>query len=109
VPGSNAGSRENADPIGQQVCHVALKHQNTEFCTRRYVGRSGKSFGTFVPQIPFGCWPTVLCVILLISSEQTSENGLKKARFKVTGPNWTMKKSGGVAEVLYFVGVPDGI
>jgi Phage integrase family len=40
------------------------------------------------------------------STEQTGEDGLEKGRFKITGPNWTMKKSGGVAEVLYFVGVP---
>ena len=25
----------------------------------------------------------------------------------ITGPNWTIKKSGGFAEVLSFVGVPD--
>jgi hypothetical protein len=40
---------------------------------------------------------------------QTGEGGFEKGRFKITGPNWTMKKSGGVAEVLYFIGVPDGI
>jgi len=42
-------------------------------------------------------------------TEQTGEDGLEKGRFKITGPNSTMKKSGDVAEVLYFVGVPDGI
>ncbi|HMC75029.1 MAG TPA: hypothetical protein VKG87_12060, partial [Terriglobales bacterium] len=43
------------------------------------------------------------------STEQTGEDGFEKGRFQITGPNWTMKKSGGFAEVLYFVGVPDGI
>ena len=33
----------------------------------------------------------------------------EKGPFQLTGPNWTMKKSGDFAEVLYFVGVPDGI
>ncbi len=27
----------------------------------------------------------------------------------LSGPNWTMKENGDFAEVLYFVGVPDGI
>ena len=36
-------------------------------------------------------------------------NHNEKGCCKVTGPNWTMKKNGGSAEVLYFVGVPDGI
>jgi len=35
--------------------------------------------------------------------------GLGKSRFQLTGPNWTLKKDGDFAEVLYFVGVPDGI
>ena len=32
-----------------------------------------------------------------------------EGRFSLTGPNWTMKKTGDTAELLYFVGVPDGI
>jgi len=32
--------------------------------------------------------------------------GLGKSRFQLTGPNWTLKKDGDFAEVLYFVGVP---
>ena len=31
------------------------------------------------------------------------------ARNLLSGPNWTMKENGDFAEVLYFVGVPDGI
>ena len=42
-------------------------------------------------------------------AEQTGEDGLEKVWFQLTGPNWTMKKNGDRAEVLYFVGVPDGI
>jgi hypothetical protein len=41
--------------------------------------------------------------------EQAGEVGHEKDRLILTGPNWTMKKNGGFAEVLYFVGVPDGI
>jgi hypothetical protein len=40
--------------------------------------------------------------------EQAGENG-HEDRFSLTGPNWTMKESGDTAELLYFVGVPDGI
>ncbi len=40
--------------------------------------------------------------------EQAGENG-HEDRFSLTGPNWTMKKTGDAAELLYFVGVPDGI
>src|SRR6185437_5466866 len=39
-------------------------------------------------------------------TERTGENGPEKDRFKITGPNWTMKRTGDFAELLYFVGVP---
>lgn len=40
--------------------------------------------------------------------EQAGEDG-HEDRFSLTGPNWTKKKNGGFAEVICFVGVPDGI
>jgi hypothetical protein len=36
-------------------------------------------------------------------SEQAGEDRLEKGRFQVAGPNWTMKKTGARAEVIYFV------
>jgi hypothetical protein len=40
--------------------------------------------------------------------EQAGQDG-HEDRFSLTRPNWTMKKIGDTAELLYFVGVPDGI
>ncbi len=48
-------------------------------------------------------------------SEQARKHGYERsrsceiARNLLSGPNWTMKENGDFAEVLYFVGVPDGI
>ncbi len=41
--------------------------------------------------------------------EQACEDGHKKDRFGLTGPNWTMKKNGDFSDVVYCIGVPDGI
>jgi hypothetical protein len=41
--------------------------------------------------------------------EQACEDGHEKDRFGLTGPNWTMKKNGDFSDVVYCVGVPDGI
>ena len=46
-------------------------------------------------------------------AKQFGQAGEKRFRFgsqvELSGSNWIMKKSGDCAELLYFVGVPDGI
>jgi hypothetical protein len=48
-------------------------------------------------------------------SEQARKHGYERsrsceiARNLLSGPNWTMKENGDFVEVIYFVGVPDGI
>jgi hypothetical protein len=39
----------------------------------------------------------------------SGEDGHEDRFSLLTRPNWTMKKIGDTAELLYFVGVPDGI
>src|SRR5215469_9903445 len=42
------------------------------------------------------------------NTKQIGADGTEENRVRVAGPNWTMKKNGGVSEFLCFVGVPEG-
>ena len=38
-----------------------------------------------------------------------TEGSDREGHVRLSGSNWIMKENGGISEVLYFVGVPDGI
>jgi hypothetical protein len=81
----NAPERKRGEPKGRARAASSREHEGDH--RRLYAGCQSSEAG---------------------GSKQAGEDGHEDC-FSLTGPNWTMKKTGDTAELLYFVGVPDGI